>query len=192
MTTLLLTRHGETAWNSEHRWQGHADEPLNEVGRSQARALAPTLAGLGITAVYASDLARARETAELLAEPLGLPVITHTGLREVDVGSWSGLRHGEIQAIDPEGYRRWEQGGKGWQEGESYEEMGVRVVGAVLEIAAAHPDETVLVVSHGGSIRACRASAAGRGVDARALGTTANCEIVELLVVDGRLTSTPG
>jgi len=196
MTKLLLTRHGETAWNNEHRWQGHADEPLNDVGRSQARALAATLTGRGITAVYASDLARARETAELLAEPLGLPVVTLCGLREVDVGTWSGLRHGEIQTIDPEGYRRWVEGGKGWQDGESYEEMGVRVVGAVLEIAASHPGETVLVVSHGGSIRACRASAAGVSVaksrGAQAAGATANCEVVELQAVDGRLAGTPG
>jgi probable phosphoglycerate mutase len=196
MTTLLLTRHGETAWNSENRWQGHADEPLNEVGRAQARELAPLLVGRGISAVYASDLARAHETAEIAAAPLGLPVRSHPGLREVDVGSWSGYVHGEIEAADPDGFARWQEGGKGWAEGESYEEMGERVVATVLEIAAAHPDETVLVVSHGGSIRACRAAAAGVGYaeskGAGAFGSTRNCEVVELHVVDGCLADRRG
>ncbi len=197
MTTVLLARHGETDWNSEHRWQGHADEPLNDVGRAQAVELASVLAGLGISVVYASDLARALETAEIAAAALGLPVTAHPGLREVDVGTWSGLVHSEIEDVDPAGFESWQAGRKGWQHGESYEEMGERVVATVLEIAAQHRGETVLVVSHGGSIRACRAHAAGLGyAESRvsAIGTTRNCEIVELRVVDGRLVgaATPG
>ncbi|HWX09771.1 MAG TPA: histidine phosphatase family protein, partial [Gaiellaceae bacterium] len=88
MATLLLVRHGETDWNAEGRLQGHTDRPLNEHGRRQAHALAERLAGDDIAAVYASDLARARETAEILGAKLGLPVSRDAGLRERDWGNW--------------------------------------------------------------------------------------------------------
>jgi broad specificity phosphatase PhoE len=191
VTTLLLARHGETDWNSERRWQGHVDRPLNGRGREQARALAAELVGRTIDAVYSSDLLRARETAEIVAAELGLQVRVDPRLREVDVGSWSGLVHTEIEASDPAGFRRWQDGGKGWEQGESYEEMGARVVAAVLELAAAHPGETLLVVTHGGSIRACRATAAGLTYGesrVSAIGSTENCAVVELRVAMGNLT----
>lgn len=190
MTTLLLARHGETAWNSEQRWQGHADQPLNEAGRAQADELARALEGRLIDAVYASDLRRAYETATVVADRLGLAVTADPGLREVDVGSWSGLVHSEIEAADSDGFARWQAGGKGWQDGESYAQMGERVVAAVLEIAARHPGGTVLIVTHGGSIRACRATAAGISYDesrGSGIGSTENCGVVELGVADGRL-----
>ena len=91
MTTLLLVRHGETDWNAEGRLQGHTDTPLNDYGRRQAAALGEDLAGDGIDAVYSSDLARARETAEIVAGRLGLPVVLEPGLREKNWGSWEGL-----------------------------------------------------------------------------------------------------
>lgn len=195
MTVILLARHGETDWNSERRWQGHADRPLNDVGREQARELAETLADRAIDVVYSSDLARAHETALIVADRLGLPVEIDAGLREVDVGDWSGRVHTEIEGRDPEGYRRWREGGKGWSGGESYEEMGERVVAAVLRLAARHPGQTVLVVTHGGSIRACRATAAGLDYAASrvaSIGSMANCEVAELQVADGRLARAAG
>ena len=161
MTTILLARHGESDWNREHRWQGHTDRPLSELGRAQAAALAERLARIPLAAIYASDLARARDTARAVAERRGMTVITRADLREVDVGSWSGLTRDDVEASDPEGIRRWLDGGRGWLGGESYEEMAARVVAAVREIAATHPDETVLVVSHGGSVRAVHAQALG-------------------------------
>ena len=195
MTTILLARHGETDWNSERRWQGHADPPLNEVGREQARELAETLTDRAIDVVYSSDLLRAHETALIVGERLGLPVAVDAGLREVDVGDWSGRAHAEIEGLDPDGYRRWREGGKGWAGGESYEEMGQRVVAAVLRLAASHPGLTVLIVTHGGSIRACRATAAGLDYAASrvsAIGSMANCEVAELHVADGRLAGAAG
>jgi probable phosphoglycerate mutase len=195
VTTILLVRHGETDWNSERRWQGHADRPLNEVGREQARELAETLTDRAIDVVYSSDLLRAHETALIVGERLGLPVSVDVGLREVDVGDWSGRVHSEIEGLDPDGYRRWREGGKGWAGGESYEEMGARVVAAVLRIAARHPGETVLIVTHGGSIRACRATAAGLDYAASrvsTIGSMANCEVAELHVADGRLAGAAG
>jgi probable phosphoglycerate mutase len=196
MTTLLLTRHGETDWNSQRRWQGHADRPLNDVGREQARELAETLADRSIDVVYSSDLARAHETALIVADRLGLPVEVDAGLREVDVGDWAGRLLTEIEAEDPEGFHRWQQGHKAWNGGESYEEMGERVVAAVLRLAERHPGQTVLIVTHGGSIRACRATAAGLDYAASrvaaAIGSMANCEVAELHVTDGRLAGSPG
>jgi probable phosphoglycerate mutase len=195
MTVILLARHGETDWNSERRWQGHEDRPLNDVGRAQARELADSLADRAIDVVYSSDLVRAHETAQIIADRLELPVEVDVGLREVDVGDWSGRVQGEIEGADPEGFRRWREGGKGWNGGESYEEMGQRVVAAVLRLAARHPGETLLLVTHGGSIRACRASAAGLDYAASrvgAIGSMANCEVAELHVADGRLAVAAG
>jgi probable phosphoglycerate mutase len=192
---ILLARHGETDWNSERRWQGHADRPLNDVGREQARELADTLAGRAIDVVYSSDLVRAHETAEIVAGRLGLPVEVDAGLREVDVGDWAGRLLTEIETEDPEGFQRWQQGRKAWNGGESYEEMGERVVAAVLRLAARHHRQTVLIVTHGGSIRACRATAAGLDYAASrvaAIGSMANCEVAELHVADGRLAGAAG
>jgi probable phosphoglycerate mutase len=195
VTTILLARHGETDWNSERRWQGHADRPLNDVGREQARELAETLADSAIDVVYSSDLARAHETALIVADRLGLRVGVDPGLREVDVGDWSGRLLTEIEEVDPAGFQRWRQGHKAWNGGESYEEMGERVVAAVLRLAARHPGQTVLVVTHGGSIRACRATAAGLDYAASrvaAIGSMDNCEVAELHVADGRLAGAAG
>ena len=107
MTTLILVRHGETDWNRDGRWQGHADRSLNDRGREQSRALADALAGEDVAAVYASDLSRARETAEIVAARLGRPVGVDARLREVDVGGWSGLTMAEIEARFPMEVARW-------------------------------------------------------------------------------------
>ena len=155
-----MARHGETDWNRERRFQGHADPPLNDVGREQAAELAQTLAESKLAAVYASPLARARETAEIVAGVLGLPVEMRPALREVDVGSWQGLTRDEVEERYPEGFRRWLDLGPGWDDGETYEELGRRVLADLLELAARHPGERILVVSHGGTMRAAQAAAA--------------------------------
>jgi broad specificity phosphatase PhoE len=161
MTTVYLARHGESDWNVERRWQGHADRPLTDRGREQAELLAERLAGVKLEAVYASDLRRAWETAQAVAAPRGLEVVRLPELREVDVGSWSGHTRDECAERFPEAFARWQQGGSGWDDGESYEEMGARIVEAIRTIAAEHPDGAVLVVSHGGPIRAVHAHALG-------------------------------
>ena len=147
-TTILLARHGETDWNRERRVQGHTDRPLNEVGRAQARALADRLAAEPIEAVYSSDLARARETAHIVAEPRGLTVVAVPELREKNFGTWEGLTDEEIVARFPEA-----AGGQ-WGDGETSEQVAARILRALRGIAAAHPAGHVLVVSHGGALRA--------------------------------------
>lgn len=155
MTRIVLARHGETEWNRLGRWQGHADPPLNEAGRLQAVALAETLAGDGVVAVYSSDLSRASETARAVGARLGVEVVEDAALREIDVGSWSGLTRAEVQERFPEGFARWLDGEIG-HDGETREQLTARVVAAVERIASDHRDETVVVVTHGGAIRALR------------------------------------
>jgi broad specificity phosphatase PhoE len=140
MTTLLLVRHGETDWNAERRWQGHADVSLNQRGREQAEQLAAQLAEEAVDAVYSSDLCRARETAEILGARLGTAVVLDPDLREIDVGSREGLTWPETQALT-----EWD--------GEPTEAHADRVLGALRRIAEQHPGARVLVVTHGGSIR---------------------------------------
>jgi broad specificity phosphatase PhoE len=188
VTTIHLVRHGETDWNRELRWQGHSDRPLNERGREQARELAERLDGMGFAAIYTSDLRRAAETAEILAGRLDLPVQTDEALREIDVGSWEGYTLAELEARSPEAVSRWdEQGVHGWDGGESHAEMMVRVHRAVGSIAARHEGDDVLVVSHGGPIRALKALAAGLDYprDRRSLPRTGNCEVCVIAIEDG-------
>lgn len=187
-TTLFLARHGETDWNAGRRWQGHADPPLNPLGREQAAGLACLLEPEPLDAVYASDLRRAYETARLVADPRGLRVTTIRELREVDVGSWTGLTRDEIRHRFPEGFRRWAAfEGHGWDDGESYEEMAERVVAALVRVAAHHPGGSVLVVTHGGPVRATLAHAAGiSALEARReLQVVENCGVARLAVRDG-------
>jgi broad specificity phosphatase PhoE len=187
VTTILLARHGESDWNRERRWQGYADRPLTELGRRQARALAERLADTPLDAVYASDLARARDTALPTAASHGLEVVTRADLREVDVGSWSGLTREQVADREPDGVRRWLEGKKGWEGGESYEEMAVRVVAAIRALAAAHPDGRLLVVTHGGPVRAVHAHALGMEFHAhrRSSPVAPNARLSEVVVDDG-------
>ena len=190
MTTILLARHGESDWNAEKRWQGHADRRLTERGRGQARALAERLADIDLDAVYSSDLRRARETADAVAGAKGLEVHALPELREVDVGSWSGLTRLEAKERFPDDYGRWLDGGHGWPDGETYEEMMERIFGAVRRIVAEHPDERVLIVAHGGPIRAIHAHALGMDVHAyrRMRPVEPNARLSAVCAEDGRLT----
>jgi broad specificity phosphatase PhoE len=160
VTTILLARHGESDWNAAGRWQGHTDRPLTELGRRQAHLLGRQLATTPIDAAYASDLRRAWETAELALAGRGILVVRLRSLREVNVGSWAGLTAWELEDRFPQELARWRDGGTGWSGGETYDEMAERVVAAVGEIAARHDGGCVLVVSHGGPLRAVKAPAA--------------------------------
>lgn len=190
MTTLYLARHGESDWNVERRWQGNADRPLTDLGRRQAGQLAERLASTPLDAIYSSDLLRARETAAAVARRQGLEVRTLAALREVDVGSWSGLTREEVEERFPAAFATWREGGHGWVDGEAYEDMAERVVTAVLEIAGSHPGGSVLVVAHGGPIRALHAVALGLDISEhrRLKPVAVNAHLSRLHVEDGRLT----
>ena len=172
MATLLLIRHGETDWNAEHRWQGHADVPLNARGREQAKALAEELAPEGVDAIYASDLSRARDTAEIVGARLGVPVVVDPDLREIDVGGREGLTREEVAQRFPDG---------GW-DGETREQHAERVLRALHRIADRHPDGRVVVVGHGGTLRRAQEAAL-----VEVLGPIGNCATWAVRLRNGTL-----
>ena len=190
MTTLLLARHGESDWNRARRWQGFADRPLTARGRAQAAALAERLEKFPLDAVYSSDLVRAGSTAQAVAEAQGLEVVQLPALREVDVGEWQGLTRDEAEDRFPDGFRRWQAGGTGWEKGETYGEMSARVLKTVTRITRDHEGGRVLIVSHGGPIRAIHAAALGIEVEAyrRIRPVEPNARLSAVCVEDGRLT----
>jgi broad specificity phosphatase PhoE len=148
VTTLLLVRHGETDWNADGRLQGQTDRPLSDFGRRQARRLAEELVDEELEAIYSSDLARARETAEILGERLGLPVVLDADLREKDWGTWEGLTSVERDRVE--------------FVGESTDEHRDRILRSLRRISERHPDPgRVLVVTHGGSMRRVQTAALG-------------------------------
>jgi probable phosphoglycerate mutase len=152
---LLFARHGESTWNARGLWQGQADPPLSPAGRLQARALGERLAREGAEVFVASDLARARDTARIAARVLGLEPSFDPGLRELDVGTWSGLSVAEVEQRFPEALGRLRArdpelrpGG-----GESWSELRLRVVASLAAIRRLHAHRRVAVVSHLGVLR---------------------------------------
>ena len=190
LTTIVLVRHGETDWNRDRRFQGHADIPLNAAGVEQVRELAEQLSGETFSIVYTSPLRRASESAALLGERLGLEVRPSDALMEVDVGAWSGLTVDEVEERFPEGFARWvEWRSAGWSDGETYEQLGRRVVNGLKEIAEMHGGERVLAVTHGGPIRTAAAAALRLPLhEVRdRLGPIGNGAVVRIDVRDGVL-----
>jgi probable phosphoglycerate mutase len=182
--SLILVRHGRTAWNAENRAQGHADVALDEIGHAQAREVAPVLARLQPVALWSSDLARAVQTAEYVAEATGLPVHTDRRLREYDVGARQGLTAPEFAATFPDEYGA--HGGgfstRGVPGAETPEELAARYVPAVIEmIDGLQAGETALAVTHGAAMRVGIAGVLGWPLDqAATLGVLRNCAWVVL------------
>jgi len=171
VTTLILARHGETDLNRDGIWQGHGDPPLNDLGRRQAAELAERLAAAEIAAVYSSDLRRAYETAEIVAAVKGLDITAEPDLREMDVGTWSGLTSEAIATRFPEMTHH---------DGEEREAFDARAVGVLRRIAGAHEGSHVLVVTHGGVVRAL-----DRHVIGEPRAVLANCETASFRFEDG-------
>jgi uncharacterized phosphatase len=176
VTELFLVRHGETEWNRERRIQGRTDIPLNETGRAQARATGALLARRRWDAVLASPLSRARETASLIALELGLPgPELIDGVIERNYGAAEGLNFHEVDERFPEGT---EVPGR-----ESREEVAERVVPALVELARQRLGQSLVIVSHGGAIRAAL-SVAEPGVSH---GMITNGSVHSFRVIDGTL-----
>jgi broad specificity phosphatase PhoE len=151
LTQFILVRHGATEWNETGRYQGQADPPLNEAGRRQAELLAEQLAGAPVQAVYSSDLRRACHTARAAAARLGLPVNVEPRLREVSQGAWEGMLHADILAQYPQEWAARQADPLHGRPpgGESVAEVAARALAAAGDIARAHPEGPVLIVSHG-------------------------------------------
>jgi broad specificity phosphatase PhoE len=158
MTVFYLIRHGETDWNLSGRWQGHTDVPLNALGRAQAQRLAERLRqdSVRLDAIYSSDLLRAWETAQTLGAALGIAPQPLPVLREIDVGAWSGLNRAEVFERDRDLVERLESGEDAPRggNGERFADLYSRVVGTVDQLAAAHPNGHLMLVTHGGPVRA--------------------------------------
>lgn len=177
---LVLWRHGRTAWNAVDRFQGHSDTELDEVGRDQAARAAAVLAALRPASIVSSDLARARDTAAALNAVTGVEVTLDPRLRETYGGSWQGKTVTEIRAGDGPAYDLWRYdsqidmpaGG-----GETRTALAARVVPAITDaVAATPPGSTVVVVTHGGSVRAAIGSLLGLAMESwSAIGGLANC-----------------
>jgi broad specificity phosphatase PhoE len=166
---LLLARHGQTDDNLEPlRAQGFSDTPLNAVGLEQAHALASRVAAdFDVRSLWASDLARARVTAEIVGERIGLSARLDPRLREGNRGDWEGRRFVDIARDEPDTYAAWMRGGAGFRfpSGESLQEHSDRVWEALEQIRAESP-LPALVVCHRGSIRAVLCRFDPRGLDA--------------------------
>jgi probable phosphoglycerate mutase len=149
---VLAIRHGETTWNVDTRIQGQLDIGLNDTGRWQADRLAQALAGEAISAIYASDLGRAYDTALHVSRATGVPVHAEQGLRERHFGEFQGKTHAEIEAVLPEQARRWRTRDPGFAPsgGESLLQLRERVVLTAEKLAARHPGELIVLVGHGG------------------------------------------
>lgn len=162
---LIFVRHGHTVWNGENRYQGHSDSELSELGVLQATRVGGRLSGETISAIYSSDLKRATDTAGAITAHHGLAVVTDSRLRECGFGDWEGLTVTQIEERYPELYAAYRGDSITHRapNGERLEHLQGRVVDAVNEIAANHPSGAVVVVTHGGPIRAffCHAFGAG-------------------------------
>jgi probable phosphoglycerate mutase len=168
MTELVLVRHGLTAWNRETRFQGHIDIPLDPEGHEEAERAAHALADRAlaapVSAVYSSDLTRARQTAEPIARRLGLAVQVDPAMRERHYGAFEGMTPEELQRDWGPEFARWRgrdldfalPGG-----GESLRGFHDRVLAAIEAMAARHPGERVVAVTHGGVLDVVHRSAAG-------------------------------
>lgn len=148
---LFLWRHGQTAWNAEGRFQGHADVPLDAVGLTQARAAAPLLARERPEAILSSDLGRASATARVLAELTGLPVQIEPRLRETALGGWEGLTGAQIEVAFPAEWSRW-RAGETFRRGggELRSEVAARALAVVSELTV----RCAVLVTHGGTAKA--------------------------------------
>jgi probable phosphoglycerate mutase len=156
-TRFIVVRHGETAWNAEGRIQGHLDSPLNEEGLAQALLVGERLAHEAIDALYCSDLGRVRQTVQPLVDRTGMTAQLTERLRERRLGAFQGLTSRECQARYPEDYARFH--GRDVDHavpdgGESIRDVNRRVSAFFTELAARHPGQLVVAVTHGGVLDA--------------------------------------
>jgi broad specificity phosphatase PhoE len=175
--SLLLLRHGRTAWNLERRIQGQLDAGLDETGHAQSRAAAKVIAEQRPAALWSSDLSRARDTAGYLGEACGLEVVTDPRLREYDLGSLQGLTYAEIAESRPEVFEGFRRGDFEAPDGESTSTVGARMAAALRELLdATPPGRLAVAVSHGAAIRVGLAALMGWGAPVGlTLGSLGNC-----------------
>lgn len=171
MIELILIRHGETAWNAVRRLQGHLDVPLNAEGERQAAALGRALQAEPLDAIYASDLQRARQTAQAIADLRGMTVQIEPGLRERCYGGFEGLMYAELNERYPQAYAAWKAREldaplpAGERKPETMREFFERATAAITRIASAGGRRKIALVTHGGVLECAYHAAHGRMPD---------------------------
>ena len=183
MSRLLLARHGQSVSNAARRFQGGQDVALSELGARQAEALGRAIRRLPIAAVYTSPLERARRTAEIAAAGLGVPLTPVDDLRELSLGDWEGRTVEEVRALPGDPYEQWVRDPVACLPpgAEPLPEVQARVVSAMADIAAAHPNgQRVLIVCHGGVISAYLAHCLGLPLSSIWRLTLSNGSITEV------------
>jgi probable phosphoglycerate mutase len=190
-TRLIVLRHGETAWNADTRIQGHTDIPLNETGLWQAQRLGLALADEALDAVYSSDLQRACATAQAVAAPHGLSVTREPLLRERGFGAFEGLTWGTIETEHPEQALHWRKRTTDWAPpggGESLLALQTRIMAVLHRLAAAHPNQHIALVAHGGVLDVLYRAAVGVDLHAPRSWLLKNAAINRLLWTPDSLT----
>ncbi len=184
MLRLLLIRHGETDSNASGRFQGQSNAPLNLNGQKQAATLSQAIAGEAVQALYASDLRRARETAQAIATPLGLSIKHAPELRKLSFGTWEGLTYTDIEQRDPQALVAWQRDPNDVAPpgGETLRQLAARVGDIYGEIVSTHMGNTVVLVSHGGPLRVLICLALGLSPSAHWQFTIAPGAISELYI----------
>ncbi len=179
MGKLFIVRHGETVWNKEGRIQGHTDVVLSEQGLKQARSLAQRLKSVPFDAAYASDLSRASQTAGVILEGRNLPVSPTASLREYHKGAFEGMTEPELRARFPDEYPGYVAKDLDYAPdgGESTRQVSDRMTTAIIDIKDRHLDDNVLVVGHGGSLRAAMMALLGMPMDANWRFVFGNCTL---------------
>jgi probable phosphoglycerate mutase len=165
-TTLCLVRHGETAWNAEGRVQGQLDIPLNATGLAQARAVASVLKNESFAAIYSSDLIRAQQTAQPVADLLKKKIMLEERLRERHYGMFQGMTYAEASERIPEGYARFKAKDPEYDfgTGESLKDFSHRSLLFIQKVVQDHEGENLLLFTHGGVLEMIYRHATGRGL----------------------------
>ena len=182
-TRILAIRHGETLWNVDSRIQGHLNIGLNDTGRWQAERLGMALKDEPITAIYASDLSRAHDTALAVSRHTGVPVQAEPGLRERSFGEFEGRTFAEIETELPEQAQRWRQRDPSFKPagGESLLMLEARVLSVAGRLAAQHPGEQIALFAHGGVMDILYRAATRLDLQAARTWTLGNTAINRLL-----------
>ena len=167
-TEIILIRHGETEWNSQKRMQGHSNSDLSEVGMGQIQALGELMKNVSFDHIYSSDSLRTRQTAEAITQYSGHTLQFDQRIREKNLGVFEGLTSTEAKERHPEIYRLFKTAGANYviDEGESTQQLLERALEFIEEIRRRHPQERVVMVTHGGVVRVLMKHALGLSIDA--------------------------
>jgi len=193
-TEIILIRHGETEWNSQKRMQGHSNSDLSSVGQAQIQALGQWMKNVPFDLIYSSDSLRAKQTAEAITQFSGHELQFDQRLREKNLGVFEGLTSEEARERHPEVFRLFKTAGSKYviDEGESTQQLQDRALEIVDEIRIKHPEERVLLVTHGGFIRVVMKHSLGLSLETPTRFLIRNTGVFRLVWEDKWLVSQMG